>query len=120
MTRYNDDDLLVRLARLACFTALTLCPITPAKAQQWAVDNVADVRINWDTFEDQGIPSTWKDAFKDAVINAYTRWMQVGGARVGAKWQGYTTRTTPNSNEILIRMNEAHAAPRLASCFTTP
>lgn len=76
------------------------------------------VLINWDTFEDWGIPSWWKGPFTDAVINAYTRWMNVAG--VDLRWQfwGYTTKTTADDGELLIKMNEKHAdSSRLASTF---
>lgn len=92
-------------------------------------DATVRIYINWETFEDNGIPSNWKKPFTDIVINSYTRWMHVAGFRLNPKFWGYTDRTSPSGNEIIISMNEMHAGPcasavgcddRLASRFGQP
>jgi len=92
-------------------------------------DSTVRTYINWQSFEDNGIPSDWKQAFEDIVINTYTRWTQVGGFRLNPQFWGYTTKTKPESGEIIIWMNEMHASPcaeakncddRLASRFSNP
>lgn len=76
------------------------------------------ILINWDTFETWGISSSWKGPFTDAVINAYTRWMNLAGVDLRFQFWNYTTKTSADSGELLIKMNEKHAAStRLASTF---
>jgi hypothetical protein len=76
------------------------------------------VLINWQSFVDQGIPAGWQGAFTDAVINAYTRWMNVGGVDLRFQFWGYTDRTESNDGELVISMNERHFdSTRLASTF---
>src|ERR1051325_7249739 len=61
------------------------------------------VFINWQSFESWGLPSSWKGPFTDAVINAYTRWMQVAGVDLRFQFWNYTTNTTANPGELLIQ-----------------
>jgi hypothetical protein len=76
------------------------------------------VLINWQSFVDQGITAGWQGAFTDAVINAYTRWMNVGGVDLRFQFWGYTDRTESNDGELVISMNERHFdSTRLASTF---
>lgn len=76
------------------------------------------VLINWQSFEDWGMPSNWKAPFTDAVINAYTRWMNVAGVDLRFQFWGYTNKTSSDSGELVISMNEKHASStRLASTF---
>lgn len=76
------------------------------------------ILINWDSFENHGIPSNWRGPFTDAVINAYTRWMNVAGIDLRFQFWGYTTKTSSGNGELLIKMNEKHAnSTRLASTF---
>lgn len=87
----------------------------------YPVDSTVKILINWDTFEDNGFPSSWKGAVQDSVINAYTRWQQVAGMRLKPKFWGYTTSTTPASDELIIMANEKHStSTRLASRFGKP
>lgn len=87
----------------------------------YPVGSTVKIYINWDSFEAQGIPSSWKTPFQDCVINAYTRWVHVGSFKLKPKFYGYTTRTQPASDEIIISMNEKHAtSTRLASRFEKP
>ncbi|MEO8328059.1 MAG: matrixin family metalloprotease, partial [Nitrospirota bacterium] len=74
------------------------------------------ILINWDTFEDWGISSNWKGPFTDAVINAYTRWMNLAGVDLRFQFWGYTTKTSSDSGELVIKMNEKFGE-RLASTF---
>ncbi|MDY8136153.1 matrixin family metalloprotease [Aquimarina sp. 2201CG5-10] len=76
------------------------------------------VFINWKSFEDWGIPSDWKIPFQNAVINAYTRWMNMAGVDLRFQFWNYTERTSARNGELLIKMNERHAnSTRLASTF---
>lgn len=76
------------------------------------------ILINWQSFEDWGIPSSWKAPFTDAVINAYTRWMNQGGVDLRFQFWGYTNKITSDIGELMIKMNEKHAnSSRLASTF---
>lgn len=87
----------------------------------YPVGSTVEIWINWDTFEEQGIPSSWKLPFEDAVINGYTRLVQVASFNLKPKFMGYTTRTSPANDEIIIYMNEKHAtSTRLASRFGKP
>lgn len=74
--------------------------------------------INWKSFEDWGIPSNWKIPFQNAVINAYTKWMNMSGVDMRFQFWNYTEKTSADSGELLIKMNERHAmSSRLASTF---
>ena len=80
------------------------------------------VLINWQAFTAQGIPAAWQGPFTDAVLNAYTRWMNVAGVDLRPQFVGYTGNTAPASGEILITMDPAFggaAIPRLASTFSS-
>lgn len=80
------------------------------------------VMINRQAFTAQGIPAAWQGPFTDAVINAYTRWMNVAGVDLRPQFPNYTTNTAPASGEILITMDPAFggaAIPRLASTFSS-
>lgn len=87
--------------------------------QKWYDEGLRPrVFINWDTFEQQGLPSSWKGPFTDAVINAYTRWMNIGGVDLRFQFWGYTTKTSADNGELLIKMNERHVnSGRIASTF---
>jgi hypothetical protein len=78
------------------------------------------VLINWDSFINQGINAGWQGPFTDAVINAYTRWMNVAGADVRPRFWNYTTNTTAATGELLVMMDIAFGGGpsyRLASTF---
>jgi hypothetical protein len=87
--------------------------------QQWYPQGARPrVLINWQSFVDQGITASWQGAFTDAVINAYTRWMNVGGVDLRFQFWGYTDRTESGDGELVISMNERHFdSTRLASTF---
>jgi hypothetical protein len=89
--------------------------------QKWYDEGLRPkILINWQSFVDRGIPNSWQTAFTDAVINAYTRWMNVAGVDLRFQFYGYTTRTNANSGELVISMNDYHAtSTRLASTFGT-
>jgi len=57
---------------------------------------------------DRGISNDWQGPFTDAVINAYTRWMNVGGVNLRFQFYGYTTKTNSDSGELVISMNDFH------------
>lgn len=77
--------------------------------QQWYPPNTRPrVLINWQTFLDWGIPSSWQGPFTDAVINAYTRWMNVAGVNLRFQFWGYTNKTDSDDGELVISMNERH------------
>jgi hypothetical protein len=87
--------------------------------QKWYDEGLRPrVLINWQSFVDWGLPSSWQGPFTDAVINAYTRWMNIGGVDLRFQFWGYTTKTESDSGELVISMNERHAdSTRLASTF---
>ncbi|MFE6162158.1 matrixin family metalloprotease [Streptomyces sp. NPDC056486] len=75
------------------------------------------VFINWSSFTAQGIDSSWQGPVTDAVINAYTRWMNAG-ADCRFQFWNYTDRSDAQDGEIIISMNERHAdTTRIASAF---
>jgi hypothetical protein len=77
------------------------------------------ILINWQSFTAQGIDPAWQGAFADAVMNAYTRWMNLAGVDLRPQFWGYTGATTASSGELLIQMDAQFGggAPRLASTF---
>ena len=87
--------------------------------QQWYPQGARPrVLINWQSFVDWGIPTSWQGPFTDAVINAYTRWMNIGGVDLRFQFWGYTNRTESQDGELVISMNERHStSTRLASTF---
>jgi len=71
--------------------------------QQWYPQGARPhILINWQSFVDWGIPASWQAAFTDAVINAYTRWMNVGGVDLRFQFWGYTDRTESQDGELVI------------------
>jgi hypothetical protein len=78
------------------------------------------VLINWQSFEDNGFPSSWKIPFQNVVINAYTRLNRVLGVDIRPQFAGYTNKTNSDPGEIVISANEKHAdTNRVASFFGT-
>jgi hypothetical protein len=75
------------------------------------------VLINWPSFTAQGINAAWQWPFTDAVINAYTRWMNVGGVDLRPQFWGFTNNTAAGAGELLVQMNPwfGGGAPRIAS-----
>ncbi|MEK7996180.1 MAG: hypothetical protein AAB403_20465, partial [Planctomycetota bacterium] len=76
--------------------------------------------INWQSFVAQGIDAAWREPFTDAVINAYTRWMNVAGVDLRFQFFGYTVQTVVNSGELIVSMDAQFGggpASRLASTF---
>ena len=65
------------------------------------------------------MPNNWRQAFQEAVINAYTRWMNVAGVDLRFQFYGYTNQTQSNDGELVISMNRLHHPneSRLASTF---
>jgi hypothetical protein len=63
------------------------------------------VLINWDSFVAQGINAAWQGAFTSAVLNAYTRWMNVAGVDLRFQFWNYTNQTQANNGELLIQMD---------------
>jgi hypothetical protein len=89
-------------------------------AQQWYPQGTRPhVLINWDSFTNQGINAAWQGPFTDAVINAYTRWMNTAGVDLRFQFWGYTTKTSSGQGELLIQMDPQFGGggPRLASTF---
>lgn len=89
-------------------------------AQQWyPAGTRPHILINWQSFVNQGIPASWQDAFTDAVINAYTRWMTMAGVDLRFQFYGYTSNTTAGPGELVIQMDPAFGGgtSRLASTF---
>ena len=87
--------------------------------QKWYDEGLRPrILINWQSFVDRGISNNWQGPFTDAVINAYTRWMNVGGVNLRFQFYGYTTKTNSDSGELVISMNDFHPGEsRLASTF---
>lgn len=87
--------------------------------QKWYDEGLRPrILINWDTFVAQGIPNSWKGAFTDAVINAYTRWMNLAGVDLRFQFWNYTTKTSSGTGELVLKMNEKHSdSGRIASTF---
>lgn len=101
-----------------CLAFLTFASPTRADNRLFLVDSEPDVYLNWQSFLDNDFPASWEDEVLDAVINAYTRWEMVAAARVRPKFQGYTTRTEPNTDEIIVQANMKHSnSNRLGSTF---
>lgn len=85
----------------------------------WNNNDRPPVRINWDEFVANDFPTEWKQSVEHAVINAYTRWFP-SGVSCRYRFEGYTTRTSPNAGEILVTANQRHATTsRLASTFSS-
>lgn len=87
--------------------------------QKWYDEGLKPrVLINWQSFVDWGITDSWKGPFTDAVINAYTRWMNLAGSNLRFQFWGYTTKTESDTGELVISMNERHVtSTRIASTF---
>lgn len=87
--------------------------------QKWYDEGIRPrVLINWQSFVDRGISGGWQGPFTDAVINAYTRWMNIAGVNLRFQFYGYTTKTNSDSGELVISMNDFHPGEsRLASTF---
>jgi hypothetical protein len=88
--------------------------------QQWYDPGLRPrVLINWQSFTNQGIAASWQGPFTDAVINAYTRWMNLAGVDLRPQFFGYTTNTTAATGELLIQMDPMFGggSARLASTF---
>jgi Matrixin len=77
------------------------------------------ILINWQSFTAQGINAAWQWPFTDAVVNAYTRWMNVAGVDLRPQLWGFTTNTTAGAGELLIQMDPwfGGGSARLASTF---
>jgi hypothetical protein len=88
-------------------------------AQWYPVGSRPQIVVNWQSFVNQGIPNNWQGAFQDAVINAYTRWMNVAGVDCRFQFFGYTNNTQANAGELLIQMDAQFGggSDRLASTF---
>ena len=87
--------------------------------QKWYDEGLRPkILINWQTFLDHGIPSGWKGPFTNAVINAYTRWMNIAGVDLRFQFWNYTNKTSSGNGELVIKMNEKHFdSNRIASTF---
>lgn len=106
----------VVLSLALAFAAIAGAP-RDARADARAFDINADVavRLNWQSFLDAGFPASWESSVLDTIIASYTRWIQVGGMKLRPKFQGYTTRTAADPNEILVMANQQHSGWRDAS-----
>ena len=87
--------------------------------QKWYDEGIRPrILINWQSFLAWGIPDSWKAPFTDAVINAYTRWMNIAGVNLRFQFWGYTTKTDSDAGELVISMDEKFlTSTRLASTF---
>src|SRR5215216_1505817 len=87
--------------------------------QKWYDEGLRPrVLINWQSFVDQGIPNGWQGPFTDAVINAYTRWMNMAGVNLRFQFWNYTTKVAADPGELVIHMEPTFGGgpvPRLAS-----
>jgi hypothetical protein len=77
------------------------------------------ILINWQSFVQEGIDPAWQGPFTDAVVNAYTRWMNLAGVDLRPQLWGYTSATAAASGELLIQMDPMFGggSSRLASTF---
>ncbi|SET56719.1 Matrixin [Myxococcus fulvus] len=83
-------------------------------------DAEVPIWVNWDSFEAQGIPASWRDPFMSCLYNAIVKWRTIGAFRLKPAVYGYTTRTVASSGEIIVQMNEKHVdGSRVASTFGT-
>jgi hypothetical protein len=80
-----------------------------ADARAFDVNGDVAVRLNWQSFLDAGFPASWESSVLDTIISSYTRWIHVGGMKLKPKFQGYTTRTAADPNEILVMANQQHS-----------
>ena len=89
--------------------------------QKWYDEGLRPrILINWQSFVDWGIVDSRKAPFTDAVINAYTRWMNIAGVNLRFQFWGYTTKTESDTGELVILMDEKFlTTTRLASTFGT-
>jgi hypothetical protein len=105
------------LAAIALAVAALASAPSTARADARAFDINGDVavRLNWQSFLDAGFPASWETAVLDTIIASYTRWAHVGGMKLRPKFQGYTTRTAADPNEILVMANQQHSGWRDAA-----
>jgi hypothetical protein len=89
-------------------------------AQQWYPQGSRPrVLINWQSFVNEGISAAWQDPFTDAVINAYTRWMNVAGVDLRFQFWGYTSKTEADPGELVIHMEPAFGGGPVARLAST-
>ena len=95
-----------------------------ADSRNYDIGQTVNVNINWNSFVAQDFDDYFTyEQFRDAFINAYTRWQHVAGAKIKVRWIGQTTRDPDQqseylTDEIFVRANQAHTAgSRLASTF---
>ncbi len=80
-----------------------------ADTRAFDINGDVAVRLNWQSFLDAGFPASWESSVVDTIIASYTRWIHVGGMKLRPKFQGYTTRTAADPNEILVMANQQHS-----------
>ncbi len=114
MTLHKSAQRALIVGVLAAAFAIAAPRAASAQADNraFAIDGDVAIRINWQSFLDAGFPASIESSLKDTVISAYTRWQHVGGMRLKPKYQGYTTRTTADPNEILVQANLQHSGWR--------
>lgn len=111
-SRLRRTGLALIIAAVATASMVHSASAQQADSRPFAVNGTVDIRINWDSFVSAGFPTSIKQSLQDTVINAYTRWIHVGGMRLNPKFKGYTTRTSANANEILVQANTQHSGWR--------
>lgn len=107
------------LALLIGAMTLAAGPALPADTTTYAEGSRPRVLLNWQSFVNEGFPSSWQGPVTNVVINAYTRLNRVLGVDIRPQFFGYTTKTAADPGEIVISANEKHACTdnRLASTF---
>ncbi|MCC7111193.1 MAG: matrixin family metalloprotease [Deltaproteobacteria bacterium] len=60
--------------------------------------------MNWTSFVDQGIPSSYQTALENALQETIERWKQVSGANIRPTYGGTTTATSGGAQEIVVIM----------------
>jgi hypothetical protein len=89
-------------------------------ATQWYPQGTRpQVLINWQSFINEGIDPSWQGALTDAVINAYTRWMNVAGVDLRFQFSNYTTKTAAGPGELVIHMEPMFGGGPVARLAST-
>ena len=70
------------------------------------VDSVVNVYLNWNTFENEGIPTSWRTNVIRCVQNCVEQFAQVSSFKLKPRYAGLTTGENPGNKQIIIVMYE--------------